>query len=70
MTIRSMPPASSHLAERPVPAPPPTIGSPRANQRLIRLPHHVNDEAFADALVAAWREIEPKNQETAHAAHR
>ena len=24
-----MPPASSHLAERPVPAPPPTIGSPR-----------------------------------------
>src|SRR3982074_3602113 len=30
MTIRSMPPASSHLAESPVPAPPPTIGSPRA----------------------------------------
>src|SRR5262245_44140659 len=30
MTIRSMPPASSHLAERPVPAPPPMIGSPRA----------------------------------------
>jgi uncharacterized protein (UPF0261 family)/ABC-type branched-subunit amino acid transport system ATPase component len=43
---------------------------PRANQRLIKLPHHVNDEAFADALVAAWREIEPKKQETAHAAHR
>ena len=30
MTMRSMPPASSHLAESPVPAPPPTIGSPRA----------------------------------------
>src|SRR5690349_21195301 len=30
MTMRSMPPASSHLADSPVPAPPPTIGSPRA----------------------------------------
>ena len=30
MTMRSTPPASSHFAERPVPAPPPTIGSPRA----------------------------------------
>ena len=30
MTMRSAPPASSHLAERPVPAPPPTIASPRA----------------------------------------
>src|SRR3954452_16012159 len=30
MTIKSIPPASSHLADRPVPAPPPTIGSPRA----------------------------------------
>src|SRR5262249_17962589 len=29
MTIRSMPPASSHFAERPVPAPPPMMGSPR-----------------------------------------
>ena len=27
--MRSMPPASSHFAERPVPAPPPMIGSPR-----------------------------------------
>src|SRR5262249_319309 len=27
--MRSMPPASSHLAESPVPAPPPMIGSPR-----------------------------------------
>src|SRR5882724_10087347 len=26
MMMRSMPPASSHFAERPVPAPPPTIG--------------------------------------------
>ena len=32
---------------------------PGANRRLLRLPLHVNDEAFADALVAAWREIAP-----------
>src|SRR5579883_2001517 len=30
MTMRSAPPSSSPLAERPVPAPAPTIGSPRA----------------------------------------
>ena len=29
------------------------------DRKLVRLPHHVNDEAFADALVAAWREIAP-----------
>ena len=28
-----------------------------ANRTLKRLPLHINDEAFADALVAAWREI-------------
>ncbi|MCE9657141.1 MAG: Tm-1-like ATP-binding domain-containing protein [Burkholderiales bacterium] len=28
-----------------------------ADRKLIRLPLHVNDEAFADALVAAWREV-------------
>ena len=28
-----------------------------ANRVLKRLPLHINDEAFADALVAAWREI-------------
>jgi uncharacterized protein (UPF0261 family) len=28
-----------------------------ASKKLVRLPLHVNDEAFADALVAAWREI-------------
>ena len=27
------------------------------DRKLIRLPHHINDDAFADALVAAWREI-------------
>jgi uncharacterized protein (UPF0261 family) len=26
-------------------------------RKLLRLPHHINDEAFADALVAAWREV-------------
>ncbi len=30
---------------------------PGADRRLQRLPLHINDEAFADALVAAWREI-------------
>ncbi|MBL8324191.1 MAG: ABC transporter permease [Rubrivivax sp.] len=29
------------------------------DRKLIRLPHHINDEAFADALVAAWREVAP-----------
>ena len=29
----------------------------RADRKLTRLPLHVNDEAFADALVAAWREV-------------
>jgi uncharacterized protein (UPF0261 family) len=28
-----------------------------ADRKLLRLPHHINDEAFADALVAAWREL-------------
>ena len=28
-------------------------------RRLVRLPHHINDEAFAQALVAAWNEIAP-----------
>ncbi len=30
-----------------------------ADRKLLRLPLHINDEAFADALVAAWREIAP-----------
>ena len=28
-----------------------------ADRRLVRLPYNINDPAFADALVAAWREI-------------
>ena len=27
------------------------------NRRLVRLPLHINDEAFAEALVVAWREL-------------
>lgn len=30
---------------------------PSADRKLLRLPLHINDEAFADALVAAWHEI-------------
>jgi uncharacterized protein (UPF0261 family) len=28
-----------------------------ANRKLLRLPHHINDPAFADALVANFNEI-------------
>jgi uncharacterized protein (UPF0261 family)/ABC-type branched-subunit amino acid transport system ATPase component len=31
---------------------------PTSDKRLLRLPHHINDEAFADALVAAWKDIQ------------
>jgi uncharacterized protein (UPF0261 family) len=27
------------------------------NRKLVRLPHHINDPAFADALVANFNEI-------------
>ena len=30
---------------------------PGMNRKLQRLPLHINDEAFADALVAAWHEV-------------
>jgi uncharacterized protein (UPF0261 family) len=29
-----------------------------ARRRVERLPHHINDPEFADALVAAWREVQ------------
>ncbi len=32
---------------------------PSSQRRLLRVPHHINDEAFARALVAAWHEIAP-----------
>lgn len=35
---------------------------PGPMRRLVRVPLHINDEAFADALVAAWNEIH--NQST------
>jgi uncharacterized protein (UPF0261 family)/ABC-type branched-subunit amino acid transport system ATPase component len=31
-----------------------------ADHRLIRVPHHINDDAFVNELVKAWREIAPK----------
>jgi uncharacterized protein (UPF0261 family)/ABC-type branched-subunit amino acid transport system ATPase component len=30
---------------------------PSADKILVRLPHHINDEPFIDALVAAWRDV-------------
>jgi uncharacterized protein (UPF0261 family)/ABC-type branched-subunit amino acid transport system ATPase component len=32
-----------------------------ADKKLIRLPHHINDEAFINALVQAWREVAPRD---------
>ena len=32
---------------------------PSALHKLVRLPHHINDDAFAQALVAAWHDIAP-----------
>src|SRR5437867_2450206 len=39
MIIRSMPPASAHLAEIPVPAPPPMMGLPAASWARRRWRH-------------------------------
>jgi uncharacterized protein (UPF0261 family) len=36
---------------------------PGASRKLVRLPCHINDPAFADALVAAFREIAPAGRE-------
>ncbi len=38
-----------------------------ADRKLLRLPHHINDEAFADALVAAWRDITPAQRQVQRA---
>jgi len=47
---------------------------PSADRKLVRLPHHVNDEAFTDALVAAWREVASRAPASTpartHASHR
>ena len=47
---------------------------PSADRKLVRLPMHVNDESFADALVAAWREVAATAQRNSpartHAPHR
>ncbi len=47
---------------------------PSADRKLVRLPMHINDEPFADALVAAWREISATAQRNSpartHAPHR
>jgi uncharacterized protein (UPF0261 family)/ABC-type branched-subunit amino acid transport system ATPase component len=35
---------------------------PGANRRLLRVPHHINDDAFARALVTAWHEVAGSSQ--------
>jgi uncharacterized protein (UPF0261 family) len=30
---------------------------PSAESKLVRLPNHINDDAFIEALVASWREV-------------
>ncbi len=39
-----------------------------ANRRIQRMPLHINDEAFAAALVAAWLEIAPRDDKLAASA--
>jgi uncharacterized protein (UPF0261 family) len=29
-----------------------------AERKLVRFPHNINDDAFADALVAAWHDVQ------------
>jgi uncharacterized protein (UPF0261 family)/ABC-type branched-subunit amino acid transport system ATPase component len=46
-----------------------------ADRKLVRLPHQINDDAFVDALVAAWREVAARATSTnslarSHAPHR
>jgi uncharacterized protein (UPF0261 family)/ABC-type branched-subunit amino acid transport system ATPase component len=41
-----------------------------ADRKLIRLPHHINDDAFAEALVAAFREIAPLREPVGRALAR
>jgi uncharacterized protein (UPF0261 family)/ABC-type branched-subunit amino acid transport system ATPase component len=43
---------------------------PAPNRKLIRLPLHLNDPAFAAALVASFREIEPSEGQAAWPASR
>jgi uncharacterized protein (UPF0261 family) len=31
---------------------------PTESHKIIRLPHHINDEAFAEALVSAWFDVQ------------
>jgi uncharacterized protein (UPF0261 family) len=39
-----------------------------AHHKLIKLPLHINDEAFAQALVDAWLEISTQNHGQAKSA--
>jgi uncharacterized protein (UPF0261 family) len=45
-----------------------------ADRKLVRLPQHINDEPFIEALVAAWREVaahgERHSPARTHAPHR
>ena len=69
--VRFLIPEGGRLGDRRARASPSTTRRPTArcsrrsssasaagtDRKLLRLPLHINDEAFADALVAAWREV-------------
>ena len=38
-----------------------------AQRRVLRLPHHINDEAFAQAIVDAWEEVQARPAATRQA---
>src|SRR4029079_9773573 len=71
MTMRSMPPVSSHLAERPVPAPPPMIRSPtrdilwnlssrarRSNRGIGRAPRLRDGAEMLDQCIGELRIVD------------
>ena len=42
---------------------------PSSERKLVRLPHHINDAAFADALVAAWHDVQRNSISARSASH-
>src|SRR5690606_40999822 len=55
MTTKSRPAASAHFADRPVPAPPPMIGWPRATFARRRATSSDRDDIGLSRAFRAWR---------------